>query len=320
MHDGQLVRAADIEFVGIPAGKWRRYLDIRNMLDIFIGLGGLLSALFIVLWFWPNKVFIKGGYVGVPVGIAAWLLRRPIILHESDSVMGLANRFLSNLASKICVSFPTDYYRLPVRVKQKLVYTGVPIAPTFFDHQIGQIPILLNQQLPLILIMGGSQGARAINEVVKLIAPRLVSEYELVHLCGNLDYADLTDWATTKALHNYHLFATLPNHKVAELMKQAKLIISRAGATALAEISASGKPAILIPLPGSASDHQYLNAKYLADQKAVVLIKQTQASPELIIRQIGEIVATNLGDQLAAKIADFAQPDAAAKIADLLMQ
>lgn len=317
--DRELVEAAGFSFVGIPAGKWRRYPDLKNLIDLITGLLGVLVAFFVVLCFWPDKVFIKGGFVGLPVGIAAWILRRPIVLHESDVVMGAANRILAKLAQKVCVSFPLNGYDLPSAIKTKLVYAGVPINEVFFNSTIGKLAISLSSQLPLILIMGGSQGAHAMNEIVKTVLPTLTSEYEMVHLTGELDHEAMQNWAKSNAIKNYLPLSSLPNQQVATLMKKADLIISRAGATALMEIAAVGKPAILIPLPGSASDHQYLNAKYFADREATILMEQASIIPEKLIDQIHHIMQTGLGDKLKQNVVKLATQNAAETIADVLI-
>lgn len=312
--------ATGFKFVGIPAGKWRRYFDLRNLIDLVTGLLGLLIAFFVVLFFWPNKVFIKGGFVGLPVGIAAYVLRRPIVLHESDVVMGVANRWLAKLAQTICVSFPVDGYNLPSAIKAKLIYTGVPINEVFFDPTIGKLELSLTSNLPMILIIGGSQGAHAINEIVKTILPTLTLEYEVVHLTGKLDYKEMQDWIKSREIKNYHVFSSLPNQQVASLMKQANLIISRAGATALAEISAAMRPTILIPLPGSASNHQYLNAKYFSDQAAAILMVQAEITSATLMDQIQQITKTGLGNELKRNVTNLATQDSARIIADLLIR
>jgi len=317
--DRELVEAAGFKFIGIPAGKWRRYFDLRNLIDLLAGTLGVVVAFGVILFFWPHRVFIKGGFVGVPVGMAAWLLRRPIILHESDAVMGVANRILAKLAQKICVSFPLNCYNLPAAIKAKMVYTGVPINDAFWGNGTGKLDIELSDKLPLILIIGGSQGARAINRIVKEVMADLATEYEVVHLSGKLDFNAMQNWAKESKMKNYHLLASLPNEQVAALMKRAYLVISRAGATALAEIAAGGKPAILIPLPGSASNHQYLNAKYFANQGAAILIEQASAAPKLLINQIHQIAQTDLGDQLKKNIVKLATRNAAQVIADVLL-
>ena len=317
--DRKLVRNAGYNFIGIPTGKWRRYFDLRNILDIFSVLAGFVVALFIIIFYWPNKVFIKGGYVSLPVGLAAWILRRPIILHESDAVIGLANKMLMRFADKICVSFPVDLYKLPHNLKSKMVYTGVPVNDVFYAEELGDINIDLDSAKPLILIMGGSLGARPINLIIKKNTPKLLEKYQIVHLSGKLDYPMLKQWSDNLGINNYHLFDFLPSTQVASFMKKSNLIISRAGATAIAEIAAVAKPSILIPLKGSANNHQYYNALYLDNQEASVMISQDDLSSELLLSNIDKIIQSDLSKRLSFNIAAFAKADAADQIASLLL-
>lgn len=317
--DRKLVRNAGYNFIGIPTGKWRRYFDLRNILDIFTVFVGFIVALFIIIFYWPNKVFIKGGYVGLPVGLAAWILRRPIILHESDAVIGLANKMLMRFADKICVSFPVDLYKLPRSLKSKMVYTGVPVNDVFYAEELGDINIDLDSAKPLILVMGGSLGARPINLIIKKNIPKLLEKYQIVHLSGKLDYLMLKQWSDSLDINNYHLFDFLPSTQVASFMKKSDLIISRAGATAIAEIAAVAKPSILIPLKGSANNHQYHNALYLDNQEASVMISQDDLSSELLLGNIDKIIQSDLGKRLSFNIATFAKADAADQIASLLL-
>ncbi|OGB74107.1 undecaprenyldiphospho-muramoylpentapeptide beta-N-acetylglucosaminyltransferase [candidate division Kazan bacterium RBG_13_50_9] len=315
LGDRSLATEAGFRFIGVPAGKWRRYFDLRNVVDILITLAGIIVAFLIVLFFWPDRIFIKGGYVGLPVGIAAWLLRRPIILHESDAVMGTANRMLMKFARQVCVSFPLEVYPR----SKKLVYTGVPVNELFFSKEVGDLPVKLREDMPLVLVIGGSQGARAVNKLVRGAAEELAKHYQIVHLAGGLDYATLHRWLAGSEVHNYYLFDFLPSTKIATLTKKAAVVISRAGATVIAEIAAVGRPAILIPLPGAANNHQYLNAKYLADRGAAVLLEQSSATPGLLIEKVNKIIGSDLGKRLSFNITAFSKKDASARIAELLL-
>lgn len=318
--DRRLVTAQGVKFIALPAGKWRRYFDVKNILDIFITGIGFIYSLFILIFYWPNRVFVKGGYVGVPVGLAAWMLRRPIILHESDAVMGAANRFLARFAQTVCVSFPVESYNLPEVVKQKMVYTSLPVNEVFYTKEAGDLKFGLKYSKPIVLVMGGSQGARPINKVVQKTVPNLVDRYQVVHLAGGLDYQALKQWSGVQQFNDYYLFDFLPNTQVASLMKRAAVIVSRAGATAIAEIAASSKPAILIPLLGSANNHQYHNAKYLSDQSASVMIEQEGLTPEVLIKNVDKIIRSDLAKRLSFNISNFIKKDSAKLIANIILE
>ncbi|MFH0912500.1 MAG: UDP-N-acetylglucosamine--N-acetylmuramyl-(pentapeptide) pyrophosphoryl-undecaprenol N-acetylglucosamine transferase [Patescibacteria group bacterium] len=318
--DREVVQSAGFKFISIPAGKLRRYWDWQNIIDLFVTLAGWFSAMAIILRFQPNRVFIKGGYVGVPVGFAAWILARPIIIHESDARMGLANRLLTPLAKRICVSFPVDSYKLPKKYIAKLIHTGTPVNEIFYTPEIeNNTGIPFSEVKPFLLVMGGSQGAQAINRLVQASLSALIQDYQVLHLAGARDFATLKEWAETERFRHYYLFESLPNEQVAYLMRKAAVIISRAGATAIAEIAASARPVILVPLPSSANQHQLYNAEYLADRGAAVLIKQEDLTPEVLQERIFKIMNSDLGPRLIFNIKSITQKDADLKIAHLVL-
>ena len=318
--DREAVEAAGFKFVGIPAGKLRRYFAWQNLWDSFKILLGVIFAKGIILKFRPDKVFIKGGYVGVPVGVAAWLSGKPIILHESDAQIGLANRFLIPLAKWICVAFPKDSYHLSANLVKKLVHTGIPLHEIFYQPTIANnTGIPFSEARPVILIIGGSQGARAINQIIQTALPDLVQNYQVIHLAGKNDFSELKAWAETERFRNYYLFESLSNEQVAYLMRRAAVIISRAGATAIAEIAASARPAVLVPLPGSANDHQFKNAEYVAAKGAAVMVEQAEFSRAVLQELIFKILNSDLGHRLVFNIKSLMQKDADIKIADLIL-
>lgn len=318
--DREAVEAAGFKFVGIPAGKLRRYWAWQNFIDSFKILSGIIAAKGLIWKFRPDKIFIKGGYVGVPVGIAAWLSRRPIIIHESDACMGLANRLLMPLAKWICVSFPADSYRVPKAYASKLIHTGIPLSEIFYQSEISNnTGIPFSTHKPFLLILGGSQGARAINQIVQGLLADWVQDYQVLHLAGKHDFADIKQWAEAEHFRNYYLFESLPNEQVAYLMRQAAVIISRAGATTIAEVAASARPVILIPLPGSASNHQVKNAEYLAAKGAAVVLEQATLTPEILQERIFKILNSDLGPRLVFNLKQVAKKDAAEKIAELIL-
>lgn len=319
--DRTQILSAGFKFIGIPAGKLRRYWDWQNLIDAFRTLAGFFIALIIILRFWPDRVFIKGGYVGVPVGLAARLLNRPLIIHESDSYMGLANRMLLPFAKVVCVAFPIDSYKLSRLYSKRLVHTGIPLNEIFYANTIlNNIGLVLPDHRPLLLVIGGSQGAHSINQTIKSILSQLLRDYIVVHLAGNYDFSELRAWAQAERFRNYFLFENLPNEQVAYLMKKSALIISRSGATTIAEIAAIGKPVILIPLPGSASEHQLRNAEYLSEHGAALMIEQDNLNADMLQELIFKILNSDLGPRLIFNIKSMTQKEAGDQIADLVLQ
>lgn len=319
--DRQQVLSVGFKFIGIPAGKLRRYWDWQNLADAFKTFAGFFVALSIILRFWPDRVFIKGGYVGVPVGLAARLLNRPLIIHESDSHMGLANRMLLPFAKIVCVAFPIDSYKLSRLYSKRLVHTGIPLNEIFYASTIpNNIGLVLPDNRPLLLVIGGSQGAHIINQTIKSVLSQLLRDYTVVHLSGSHDFSELKSWAQAERFRNYFLFESLPNEQVAYLMKKSVLIISRSGATTITEIAAIGKPTILIPLPGSASEHQLRNAEYLSDHGAAIMIEQDDLNGDILQELIFKILNSDLGPRLVFNIKSITQKEAGDQIAGLVLQ
>lgn len=318
--DRTLVDAAGFDFVAIPAGKLRRYFDFQNFIDIFKTIAGFFVASWYIVRFWPDRVFVKGGFVGVPVGIAAWLFRRPLIIHESDVKVGLANRILMPLASWVCLSFPLDGYNLSPAVYKKSIHTGLPINSIFYEKEIeNNIGIPLSPSYPLILVIGGSQGASAINTVIRASLPSLVQNYQIFHISGKGDFDELKDWAEVERFRNYFLFSGLSNDQIAFLMRKAAIVISRAGATAISEIAASAKPAILVPLPGSASNHQEANADYLEEKQAAIVVDQENLNTEIMQEIFAKVLGSDLGHRLIFNIKSLSSPESAVNIASLVI-
>jgi len=309
---------------GLPAyfiswGKWRRYWLKRptallvNLWDFLRFLLGFLQSFVILLKFRPEVVLAKGGYVSLPVVLAAFFCHVPVITHESDAVMGISNRLIARLAEKVCLSFPVQLYSgLPL---QKLVYTGNPIREDFFQKRISKA----NQKTkPTILVMGGSQGAQPINETIFQMIPEILKIAQVVHLTGKTDFAqakEIQKKLPPKLGKDYRVFDFV-KEEMPQLMQEADLIISRAGANALFEIAAVGKPSILVPLKYAAQDHQTKNALFFQKEKAAVVIPEDELSPKTLFKLIKKMLADQVELQkMSQRAKSLAQPKAAFKIA-----
>lgn len=274
----ELVSGYAIPFRAIFTGKRRPYFSFSNFWDrVKIGLG-IVQALFIILTFSPEVIFAKGGYVTVPVLIWLKFFKIPLVIHESDVVVGRANLWAARFAKKICLGFPIEYYQENLPLK-KLIYTGIPVHPDFT-----KTPIKAGTR-PKILITGGSQGSSKINELVSQILGELLVKYEIWHLAGKRDFGKLSK------LQNpfYHLFDF--SDQMPKFMRDADLVISRAGAGTLAEISAAGKASIIIPLETATFEHQKANAQVFQDKNAAVVVSEknlTSSSLKSIIEDIIE--------------------------------
>jgi UDP-N-acetylglucosamine--N-acetylmuramyl-(pentapeptide) pyrophosphoryl-undecaprenol N-acetylglucosamine transferase len=318
-----LLSQEDIKIRTVFAGKIRRYFGFtsffQNLWDILFKMPlGILQAFFIIFFSAPDIIFSKGGYGAVPATLAGWILRVPILLHESDIVPGTANRFLSRFAKEIFVSFSVKAVEnLP---PDKMILVGTPIRREILrgDASLAKEYFRLSGEKPVVFIMGGSQGAQRINEMILEILPSLLSEFEVIHQCGEKNFKQTQTEAGIMIQKGnekyYHLFPFLKEEELKQAYAAAQIIVSRAGASSVFEIAALGKPSILIPLPESAQNHQFRNAYYYADSGACLVIEESNLSPHYFLERLKfissrpdemkkmEIAATAFSKPLAAKI------------------
>lgn len=306
----KIARHFHIPFNGLIVGKWRTYFSLANFWDLFKTLLGLIQAFFILLFFQPNVVFAKGGYVTFPILFWLQFFKTPLVIHESDVIMGKANQWAAQRAQKVCVGFSVKFY--PDIPLEKLVFTGIPVRQEFF-HQIPQKP-----ERPTLLITGGSQGSHRINETILAILPELLEKFDIYHLSGKIDYQKFSQSTFSQNPH-YHLESFSEN--MPEIMTKADLIISRAGATTFAEIGALGKPSILIPYPAATADHQTANAKIYQEASAAVVISEKNLTSSSILSIINRLIEDNeLRQILGHHSRQFAQKEAAQEIIDILFE
>lgn len=251
----KLIEDLGIPYYGISSGKLRRYFDVKNFTDPFRVMKGFMEAKKLMKELKPDVVFSKGGFVTVPVVIAASRKKIPTFIHESDMTPGLANKICIPFATKVCCNFPETVSQLPA---DKAVLTGTPIRQELLtgSREKGLKFIGFSSDKPVILIIGGSLGATAVNQAVRAILPQLLQDFQVVHLCGKgkLDES-LKD---TKGYVQYEYI----KKELADLFAMADIVISRAGANAICELSALNKPNLLIPLSARASrGDQILNAR-----------------------------------------------------------
>ena len=241
-----LIEEQGIPYYGISSGKLRRYFDLKNFTDPFRVLKGFGEARKLLKKLQPDIVFSKGGFVSVPVVVAAGRLKIPTIIHESDMTPGLANRLCIPSAVKVCCNFPETKSHLP---EGKAVVTGTPIRQELLpgDPQKGRDFTGFTSDKPVILIIGGSLGAQAVNTAVRNILPQLLPEFQVVHLCGKGKKDESLTGLTGYVQYEYI------EKELADLFAMADIVISRAGANAICELQALKKPNLLIPLSANAS-------------------------------------------------------------------
>ena len=285
-YDGiekRLIADFDIPYVGISTGKFRRYLDPKNLTDPFRVMKGFVQAKKFLKEYQPDVLFSKGGFVSVPVVRAAASLHIPCIIHESDMTPGLANKLCIPVAKNVCCNFPETLKLLP---ENKAVLTGSPIREELSrgDKLAGLNMCGFTANKPVIMVIGGSLGAANVNKAVREALPGLLEDFQVVHLCGK----DKMD----------NLLLTTPGYKQLEYIKaelkdlfaMADLVISRAGANAICELLALKKPNILIPLPAASSrGDQLLNAQSFEAQGFSIVINEDDLTTNLLIDKVHEL-------------------------------
>lgn len=278
----RLIEETGIPYDGISSGKLRRYFDLKNISDPLRVLKGCREALKLMKKYKPDVVFSKGGFVAVPVVLAAKHYKIPTIIHESDMTPGLANKICIPSAKKVCCNFPETLQYLP---KDKAILTGSPIREELLngDRLAGLQYAHLTSNLPVILVIGGSLGSVTVNQAIRNILPTILKEFQIIHVCGkgNLDESLIS----TPGYVQYEYVDKPLRH----LFAAADLVISRAGANSICEILALRKPNVLIPLSAAASrGDQILNANSFAKQGFSTVLEEEVLTSDTLYRAITE--------------------------------
>ncbi len=276
----KLVENAGIPYDGISSGKLRRYFDLKNFSDPFRVVKGYSEARRLIKKYKPDVVFSKGGFVSVPVVLAAKHYKIPTIIHESDMTPGLANKICIPSASRVCCNFPET---LPYLPEDKAVLSGSPIRQELLqgDRLTGLQFTGLSAAKPIIMVIGGSLGAVAVNNAVRSLLPKLLESYQVIHICGK-GHTDESLIGRSGYVQYEYVDAPLRH-----LFAAADLIISRAGANSICEILALRKPNILIPLSAAASrGDQILNARSFEKQGFSTVLEEEQVTNESLYEAI----------------------------------
>lgn len=284
-YDGiekRLTADFDITYYGIATGKFRRYFDLKNFTDPFRVIKGYTEARKILKEIKPDVVFSKGGFVSVPVVRAAADLKIPCVIHESDMTPGLANKLCISSATKICCNFPETLSKVPA---DKAVLTGSPIRAELSkgSKEAGYKLCGFNDSKPVVMVIGGSQGAQSVNEVIRESLDTLLKDFQVVHICGK----DKMD----------NLMLSVPGYKQFEYLKgdlkdvfaMADVVISRAGANAICELLALNKPNILVPLSVGSRGDQILNASSFEGQGFSVVIREEALDPISLVDAVHDV-------------------------------
>lgn len=323
-YDAGSLFAYGITYVHCPAGKMRRYASLRNILDAFKTMYGIFVAIGKLYALYPDVIISKGSYTSIPIVIAGWLLRIPIVIHESDAHPGRANRLAKRFARYIAISYAETAAYFP---SEKTALTGIPIraelllAPPQNPHDILEI----QSDRPLIFIVGGSSGAVRINNLIIEALDELLPRYTVLHQVGeqNASVVKETSNALVKAreqLDHYHVRGFLDVASLHAGLCAAAVVISRAGSTSIHEIAVHKKPSILIPIPEDISHDQRTNAYTYARTGAATVIEERNLTPHLLVSEIERIMTTpNVRDEMQFAAGEFARTDAAEKISEILI-
>jgi UDP-N-acetylglucosamine--N-acetylmuramyl-(pentapeptide) pyrophosphoryl-undecaprenol N-acetylglucosamine transferase len=283
----KLVKEANLPFYGVSSGKLRRYFSWDNFIDPLRVIKGIWQAFWLLADLRPQVVFSKGGFVTVPVIIAAWLLRIPAVIHESDYSPGLANKLSMPLAHKILTTFPETRKYLKSSWGRFLC-TGLPIRRELFagDPERGRRICGFNNEKPVLLVMGGSTGSKVINGAIRHILPELTEMFDVVHLCGQ-HQARLSE-----DNQNYRQFEYLSD-ELPDVFALADLVVSRSGANSIFELLALQKPHLLIPLSKAASrGDQILNANSFSNKGYSMVLAEEELNPDSLLDHIKTLYAT----------------------------
>lgn len=296
----------------IAAGKLHRFLTFRQLGELARLAKGMVQAEILIRQVKPDVVFCKGSMVSVPVAVAAARHGIPVFSHETDVVPGLANRIISRYTKTIFTSYPVgEYSKLPA---EKLLYTGQPVRSEFYavENKQGSVPHLT--------VIGGSQGARRINQLVSEIWEPLAKRMEVTHIAGSNDFLSLQEKmaAFPEEVRSRVRLVEFVGSELPVLFAQSTVVVSRAGGT-IGELAALGKATILIPLSTAAQNHQWANAAMLQKAGAVMVLDEKTGTSADLLETIEELIDNSaLRSKLEQTIAGFAKRDAAAKMAEVL--
>ncbi len=309
----KMVQENHLPFRSIFSGKLRRYFSWQNFIDPLYIILGFVQSFLILLKFRPQAVVSAGGFVAVPLSLAARLLKIPVFIHQQDLQPGLANKIIAPLAQKITVSFKKSLNDFPAA---KVVFTGNPFRKVILQGDCERAFHRFNLQanLPVLLVMGGGLGAKNINEVIFKIAPDLVKFCQVIHLTGKNKGQTIAK--EDLIINRYHQVEFL-TREMPDVYKVADLVITRAGLGALTELSVLAKPSLVIPITDS---HQEINAQYFKEQKAVVLVKESELIPDKFLKQLKDLI-NNQSElkRLSQQIHQLSQLQAGEKIAQIIL-
>lgn len=325
----------NIQYRHIATGKYRRYsrgwktelTDVKtnqkNIIDLVKFSRGYFQARKIIRQFKPDVVFTKGGYVSVPIGLAASSKKIPLIIHDSDAIFGMSTRILASKAHKIAIGFPKSVFQDYVFV-DKLVFTGNPVRKELLSGSVKRAErvFMLDKTKPTIMLFGGSQGASALNSVIFAGLDLLLVDYNIIHHTGpdEIEQARIIAHKLPEKLKNRYRPYEFLRSEMTDALFLSDIAIIRPSASSIAEVAAHSKPTIAIASPFSANQHQQKNAEVLEKMGAIRVIDQAKLTPISLKSEIDRILSNDKTKKyLQSNIHKFWVPDAAEKIANLIL-
>lgn len=306
----ELIEPFGIPYHGISSGKLRRYFSVQNFTDPFRVLKGFREAHKLIRQLKPDVIFSKGGFVSVPVVLAGKRCKVPVIIHESDMTPGLANKIAIPSAAKVCCNFPETLKSLP---EGKAVLTGSPIRQELLSgNKIAAMDMChFTSDKPVILVIGGSLGAVAVNHAVRKALPELLKDFQIIHLCGKGKMDE-----SLKDVEGYCQFEYIKN-ELRNLFALADIVISRAGANAICELLALHKPNLLIPLSANASrGDQILNARSFERQGFSMVLEEEEITETKLLDTIHQLYTDR--QKYTEAMAGNGRVDSISKITELI--
>lgn len=319
-RERDLAKKLKMTYYGVPAGKFRRYFSLKNFLDIFVTFFGFFVALYLIFKLRPVAMLSAGSFVSVPVGLAAVISRVPIFIHQQDVILSLSNKILAPFAKNITASFDVSLKDFSISFgllhkpqPNKIHLTGNPVRKeiTMGKQILARKMFSLEERLPTLLVLGGSSGARSINQLIIQAKDQLVETFQVIHVTGPNDSKNFNP------SHRYHPVPFLDSG-LPHAYSVADLVVARAGASTISELAACKKASVVIPLPDS---HQLANAEFLLFKRAAVIAFQQQLTPEIFTQNLRKLLFDHeLQSQLKKNISSIMSPHAAKQIADIMLK
>lgn len=317
-----------ITYKASPAGRIRRYPSILNIFSFFATTIGVIRSIFQLFHLYPDVIFSTGGFAAFPTLYAARILQIPVVIYDADATPGRVSLWSSKFARWIGLAHPDAAQKFPMRVRDKIARVGHPIRKEIETpaKEGGHEFLKLDPAVPTLFIVGGSQGARAINEVVLDALPELVSRYNVVHQAGSANLDETNKIASvilkdSQFGNRYKIFGLLNTLALRMTAGIASLVVSRAGSGTIFEIASWGLPALIVPIPEDISHDQKENAFSYARAGACVVVEQYNLTPHVLVAEVERIVGDEaLRAKMSSAARAYARPQAAKKIATVLLE